>query len=103
MKEPYMEFDVQIAHSVIEIGEDPWNSLGAGRPFTSYRWYRYCEAVLSDCIPIYILLSQAGQTVARATFWVKRQELLPISSRIARFFIETLIRHWPLMTCEIPF
>ncbi len=98
-----MKFDVQIAHSVTEIGEEAWNSLSAGRPFTSYRWYRYCEAVLSDCIPVYILLSQASQTVARATFWVKRWEGMPISSRIARFFIEALLRRWPLMICHVPF
>lgn len=96
------EFEVQIAHSVEEIGSETWDRLAAGRPFASYRWYRFGEVVLADNIPIYIILSQKNEPVARATFWLTRQEPLPIASGPIRWVIDALIRRWPLLVCRAP-
>jgi predicted N-acyltransferase len=95
-------FDIQVAHSVEEIGQEAWDRLGGGRPFASYRWYRYGETVLADDVPIYIVLSHQGEPVARGTFWLRRREQLPISSRIVRLLIETILSRWPLLTCQSP-
>ena len=98
----FMDFDLQIAYSVEEIGQEAWDRLSGGRPFASYRWYRYGETVLADSTPIYIILSRCGEPVARGTFWLRRQEQLPISSRIARRLIEALLHRWPLLLCRVP-
>ncbi len=98
-----MDFDVQIVQSVQEIGQEAWDRLGGGRAFTSYRWYRFGEAVLSDDTPVYIILSHRGEAVARATFWLTRQEALStISSKIIRGLVQAVIRHWPLLVCRSP-
>jgi predicted N-acyltransferase len=97
-----MTFDVQIAHSVAEIGVEAWDRLGADRPFSSYRWYRYGETVLADDVPIYVVLRQHGEPVARAAFWLKKQEQLPVSSRAVRWVLESLIRRRPLLECQSP-
>lgn len=97
-----MNFEIQVAHSVAEIGQSEWDRLSAGRPFASHRWYSFGEAVLSDCLPIYIVLSDHGEALARATFWLKKREPLPISSRPMRLLMEAILRRWPLMMCQVP-
>jgi predicted N-acyltransferase len=95
-------FDVQVAHSIEEIGPDAWDRLGRERAFASHRWYRFGERVLADTLPIYIILSQRGEPIARGTFWLTRQEPLPISSLGVRRLIEILMRRWPLLICRTP-
>lgn len=97
-----MAFDVQIAHGVEEVGQEAWDRLGEGRPFASYRWYRYGETVLADNVPIYIILSRQGEPVARGTFWLRCREQLPISSRIVRLLVEMVLGRWPLLICQSP-
>jgi predicted N-acyltransferase len=97
-----MNFDVQIAHSVAELGEDAWDALSGGRPLSSFRWYRFGEAVLRDCPPTYIVLSHSGEPVARAALWLKRREWVPITSQVVRSGAEHLLYRWPLLTCETP-
>ncbi|GAB4453040.1 MAG: hypothetical protein Kow00120_23030 [Anaerolineae bacterium] len=99
---PVSAFEVQVAHSVDEVGQEVWDRLSAGRPFTSYRWYRFGEAVLDDGRPLYIVLWQRGAPVARATFWLDMQEELPIASGLVRRPVETALRRWPLMICRAP-
>src|SRR5689334_1159062 len=96
------EFDFQIAHSVAEIDPESWDRLSAGRPFTSHQWYRYGEAVLADCKPIYLIVHQHGQPIARATFWRTANEPLPIQSAFLRHGLQSLFRHWPLLICQSP-
>ena len=95
-------FDVKILSSVEATGQQAWDNLAKSRAFASYRWYRFGETVLADDTPIYILLSRHGETVARATLWLTRQEPLPIPSKISRYFLETLLRRWPLLLCRTP-
>lgn len=97
-----MSFEVQLAHSVREIGPEAWDRLSGGRPFTSYRWYSYGEAVLADNTPIYIILHHQGEPAARATFWLRRREALPIASRLARRAVEAILHRWPLLLCSTP-
>jgi len=96
------EFEVQIAHSIAEIDREAWDLLGQGRPFSSSGWYRYAELVLEDTLPIYIILSKTGKQVARGTFWLHRQEPLPISSRLVRWGINKLIYRRPFLICRTP-
>jgi predicted N-acyltransferase len=95
-------FDVEIAHSIKDIGRDAWDHLSQDRPFASYRWYRFGETVLADNVPFYIILSHHGEPVARGTFWLRSREQLSISSMVVRYLIETLLRHRPLLVCRAP-
>lgn len=97
-----MDFDIQVAHSVKEVGEDTWNQLSGARPLSSFRWYRFGEAVLEECPPTYITLSRGAEPVARATFWLKRREWLPLTSQVVRSGAEQLLYRWPLFSCETP-
>ncbi len=97
-----MNFDIQVAHGLKEIDQKAWDLLNEGQPFANCRWYRFGEAVLSDDIPIYIILSQSGQTVARGTFWLKRREPVPIASKPVRRAIKMMLRRWPLSVCRSP-
>lgn len=97
-----MSFEVEIAHSVEQIGQTEWDRLGGDQPFASYRWYRFGEAVLADDRPIYVTLRHAGEPVARATFWLKRHETLPTSLRIARAMVGEILRRRPLLACRSP-
>jgi predicted N-acyltransferase len=98
-----MNLTVKMAHRVADIGEEAWDRLGAGHPFASYRWYRYGESVLENDTPLYILVSYHGETIARATFWLTRDEPLPLPSNVARTLMEAAFRRWPLLLCRVPF
>jgi len=97
-----MNFDLAVVHGVREIGQESWDHLGGGQPFASYRWYRFGETVLAGDEPVYIVLSQGDQAIARGTFWLKRQEPLPISLGAVRRLMQTLINRWPLLMCHSP-
>ncbi len=94
--------DIQIGYSVDDFDREAWDRLSGGRPFTSYRWYRFGEAVLNNGRPVYIVLSQRGEPVARATFWLDMQEPLPVDSAPVRRLLEATLRRWPLMVCRSP-
>jgi len=89
-------------HSVKEVGQEAWDRLDRGQSFTSYRWYRFGETVLTDSTPVYVILSQGGEAVARGTFLLKRQEPVPTSSKAIRRLIERLLHRWPLFVCRSP-
>ncbi len=97
-----MDFDIQIVHSVEAVGQAAWDRLSRDLPFTSFRWYRFGEAVMADCIPVYIILSWQDEVVARATFWVIRNEPLPIAPSLIRSAIQALLRKRPLLICRSP-
>lgn len=97
-----MDFDLQIASSVDQIGREAWDRLGAGRPFSSYRWYRFGEKVLSADTPLYVILSRAGEPIARGTFWLRWQESLPIPPGPVRPLVQPILRRWPLLVCRTP-
>ncbi|MEJ2208440.1 MAG: GNAT family N-acetyltransferase [Anaerolineae bacterium] len=97
-----MDFEVQVVHSVEEVGEEAWDHLSRGRPFTSYRWYRFGEKAMAYARPCYAILSHHGEPLARATFWLTPRELIPVRSGLVRWFLGSLIRRWPLLICQSP-
>jgi predicted N-acyltransferase len=97
-----MSFDIQVAHRVEEVGQAAWDQLAADRPFASYSWYRFGEAVLTDDEPTYIILSRGGEPLARATLWLTRQEPLPVPAGPVRSVAESVFRRWPLLICRSP-
>jgi predicted N-acyltransferase len=97
-----MDLDIQIVHGVDELGQAAWDRLGSGLPFASYRWYRFGEKVQSDCLPVYLIVSYQGQPVGRATFWVVRNEPLPIQWQPAQSAAQVLFRRRPLFICRSP-
>lgn len=96
------DLDIRVFHTVSEVDPVLWNRLGDGQPFTSHRWYRFGETVMSDCVPVYIIVSQQGQMVARATFWLVRNEPVPVNWAPARRAVQALLRRWPLFICRSP-
>lgn len=97
-----LSLEVQLAHSVEEVGQQAWDHLARGRPFTSYRWYRFGERAMAYAKPLYVVLSRHGEPVARATFWVTPREAIPIQYKWIRFALEAMLRRWPLLICQAP-
>lgn len=95
-------FSVQISHQLADFTPQEWDTLSAGQPFQGYRWCRYGERVMSDCIPTYIVLRVNQEPVARATFWRVSNEPLPLPPGKFRDFVQTLFRRWPLLICRSP-
>jgi len=56
---------------------------------------------MSDCVPIYMILRQNNQPVARATFYLVKNEPLPISP-VLRRLIAPVFKRWPLLICRSP-
>ncbi len=98
---PESSFKIMVAHSVAETGQAEWDALSADRPFQSYRWYTYGERCMADCQPVYIILTLADRRMARATFWLVRQEPVPIPPP-ARTLLQAAFRRWPLLICRSP-
>jgi hypothetical protein len=94
--------DIEIFHSVDEVGQAAWDALSAGRPFTSYQWYRFGEQVMRDCPPVYMIASYSGQPVGRATFWKIAAEPLPVPA-LFQGPASGFMRRWPLLMCRSPF
>lgn len=93
--------EARVAHSVTEVGADAWNYLGANHPFGSYNWYRFAETVLAQDLPVYIILYCGGEPVARSTFWVIRDEPLPVPP-LVRKALGIYFRRRPLFICRTP-
>lgn len=97
-----MQFDIQIAHTVSEIGQEAWDHLARNQPFAGYGWYHFGETVLNKDLPCYVTLWRDREPVARGTFWLTKQDPLPLPSRPARYLVQSLIRRWPLLICQSP-
>jgi predicted N-acyltransferase len=101
-----MSLSVQIFNSVAQVGQSAWDELGQRRAFGSYQWYQFGEAVLDDCVPVYISVSENGRPVGRATFWVVRHEPLPdmksLLWRVVQPGVKAFLRARPLLICRSP-
>ncbi|KAF0107883.1 MAG: hypothetical protein FD146_1514 [Anaerolineaceae bacterium] len=89
------------ARSVAEIGPVAWDALSGERPFQSYRWAAYGERVMAGCPPFYITALVDEKPAARGTFYLVRQEPLPLP-RLVRAPAAGLLRRWPLLICRTP-
>ncbi len=99
---PGGQLRVETFSSVEAVGQAEWDRLSAGRPFASYRWYRYGETVMDDCQPVYILVKRGGKAIARATFWLVRNEPLPVEPKTVRSALQAYLRRRPLLICRSP-
>ena len=97
-----MGLSLAIVHSVDQCDPQEWDKLGGGVPFSSHRWSRFGEAVLHKDKPIYLIVSDGEQQVARATFWLKTEEILPIPSMLVSKGINRMFQRWPLLICSSP-
>lgn len=97
-----MSFELQIAHSVDEIGQANWDRLSAGRPFASFRWYSFGEQVLASQKAIYVIVHHGGQPIARGTFWLSRNEPLEVHPAALRYAMSRFISRRPLLLCRSP-
>ena len=93
---------VETFHSIHDIDPQLWDALSGHLPFQSYRWYEFGETVMSDCEPVYLLFFDGDQLIARASFWVIRNEPLPKMSQILQRLVEAAMRRWPLFVCRSP-
>ncbi|MBI4730575.1 MAG: GNAT family N-acetyltransferase [Chloroflexi bacterium] len=94
-------FTAQIAHRFDEVDTHEWDTLSAGKPFQSARWYQFGERVLATCQPFYIIVSLSGKPVARGSFYLVRDEPLPIPPP-AQTVLRQIMRRWPLLICRSP-
>ena len=95
------DFESLTAYSVDEVGTQAWDSLSGSRPFQGARWYRFGERVMEGCLPIYIILTKENRPVARGTFWLVREEPLPVPP-FMRTWLNPSLRRWPLLICRSP-
>ncbi len=98
-----MNFDVQIANSVEEIGQQAWDHLSQERPFSRYRWYRFGEVVLDIDRPLYIVLFHKGEPVARASLWFMEELPMLLEPKLLERLVGAMLRRWPLVSCQVPF
>ncbi len=96
-----MELTWQVLHSVHEMEAAIWDRIAGGQPFQSHRWYAYGEHVMADCLPVYLVAWLGDRAVGRATFFLIRNEPLPLSPWL-RGLLQLLLRRWPLLICRSP-
>lgn len=93
---------LQVASGIAEVDPAAWDGLSHGQAWTGRNWYRFGETVFEGDLPVYLLLWDGMTLAARATFWLRRREPLPISSRAARAVTQGLLQHRPLFMCQSP-
>jgi predicted N-acyltransferase len=93
---------IKTASSIHEIDPVAWDQLSNGHPFQSHRWYVYGERVMTDCPPYYVLAYDGNHLVARASFWLVRNEPVPKMLGPFRKAAQMTFSHWPLLICRSP-
>jgi len=96
-------FEIKIVSSIHAIDPSAWDRLSAVQPFQSHRWYVLGERAMADCQPIYLLVYKSHVLIARACFWLIRNEPLPPKlSPFIRLVISSVLKRWPLLVCRSP-
>ncbi|HXQ32977.1 MAG TPA: hypothetical protein VN843_03025, partial [Anaerolineales bacterium] len=93
---------VRTFFSIKEIDARAWDRLSGQLPFQSYNWYTFGERVLFDCLPVYLLVYEENNLVARASMWLIQNEPLPKMPRPVKWIIAALVKRWPLLICRSP-
>jgi len=93
---------IKTASSIHEIDPEIWDHLSDDRPFQSHRWYAFGEKIMTDCSPTYLLVYKRKDFVARATFWLIRNEPLPDLQPALRTLAMSMLKRWPLFICRSP-
>lgn len=93
---------VKTFFSIKEIDPLSWDRLSGRMPFQSHRWYTFGERTLLDCPPVYLLVYDGDNLVARAALWLVRNEPLPKMPAWVKVIISALLQRWPLLICRSP-
>lgn len=96
-----MTWAVQVVHSIHELDPTEWDGLSAGRPFQSHQWYEFGEKVTATYRPTYLVARYSDRAVARAAFWLIRNEPLPLPRALQAGF-HLFFKHHPLLICRSP-
>ncbi|HAW51831.1 MAG TPA: hypothetical protein DCX54_05800 [Flavobacteriales bacterium] len=88
--------------SIHEIDVEEWDRLSEMRPFQSHRWYTFGEEIMADCLPTYLLVYNENELVARAAFWLIKNEPLPDLQPALRTLVMFFLKRWPLFICRSP-
>ncbi|HXF85565.1 MAG TPA: hypothetical protein VNK49_09265 [Anaerolineales bacterium] len=95
-------FTVQAHHSIHDIEPTVWNRIAAGRGFQSHAWYAFGERAMPDCKPTYLIVMQGEKPIAGAALFKVHNEPLPLP-KVARQFMESILKERPLLVCRSPF
>ena len=95
-------FEVRTFYRISDIDARSWDQLSGQSPFQSYRWFTFGERVMSDCPPVYLLVYDNNLLIARAAFWLVRNEPLPQMPAPVKALVRTLLKRWPLLICRSP-
>ena len=95
-------FEVRTFYRISDIDARSWDQLSGQSPFQSYRWFTFGERVMSDCPPVYLLIYDNNLLIARAAFWLVRNEPLPQMPAPVKALVRTLLKRWPLLICRSP-
>jgi predicted N-acyltransferase len=93
-----MTFELQVAHSVEEIGRAAWDTLAAGRPSANYRWYAFGEQVLDIERAMQLIDNVYRRHNTPVEPWMKRTLLL--AHRINATWLTTEI-DGQIVGCEL--
>ena len=92
---------MEVTRRADEADSSAWDALSAGQPFSSVRWMRFGETVMSDCDSFHVHLRVDGVPASRATFWRVAAEPLPLPP-LARTPVAAYVRKRPLLICRAP-
>ena len=95
-------FEVRTFYRISDIDARSWDQLSGQSPFQSYRWFTFGERVMSDCPPVYLLVYDNNLLIARAAFWLVRNEPLPQMPAPVKLLVRALLKRWPLLICRSP-
>jgi hypothetical protein len=97
------DFSLKIVPSIHAVEPLIWDQLSELRPFQSHRWYAFGEQVMTNCLPVYLLVYEDNCLIARAGLWLVRNEPLPPTlPRLLRPLASALLNRWPLLICRSP-
>ena len=95
-------FEVRTFYRISDIDARSWDQLSGQSPFQDYRWFTFGERVMSDCPPVYLLVYDNNLLIARAAFWLVRNEPLPQMPVPVKTLVKALLKRWPLLICRSP-
>jgi len=93
---------IETFDNIQQIEAAAWDQLSNGKPFQSHRWYVFGEQVMADCPPLYLLAYKDQVLVARAAFWLIRNEPIPELPVWLKNLVMAALKRWPLLICRSP-
>ena len=95
------KLNVQSFKSIHEIDPQVWDRIVANRGFQSHHWYQFGERAMAECEPTYLIAWDGDTPVASAALFKVHNEPLPLPE-VARRFMESVLKHRPLLVCRSP-